>query len=141
MPASQSADIETLTSQINEMLAKFDMPGIDPALLVEEQSKNIEAVVLATQIANKGAYDIAGKQLELFRAASTQLLAMFADADLAGKDRAELARQAYEMALTGSREITSMAGKASEDAFAIARQRMVENFEQFRRAAMPRKDP
>ncbi len=94
----------------------------------------------ATQIANKGAYDVAEKQLELFRAASSQLLAMFADAGLAGKDRAELAKQAYEMALNGSREITKMASKASEDAFAIARQRMTENFEQFRKAATPRKD-
>ncbi len=140
MSASQTPDIQTLTDQINEMLAKFNMPGVDPSALVEEQSKNIEAVVQATQIANKGAYDVAEKQLELFRAASSQLLAMFADAGLAGKDRAELAKQAYEMALNGSREITKMASKASEDAFAIARQRMTENFEQFRKAATPRKD-
>ncbi|WP_392713725.1 phasin family protein [Rhizobium ruizarguesonis] len=140
MPTSQTPDIQTLTNQINEMLAKFNMPGVDPAALVEEQSRNIETVMQATQVANKGAYDVAEKQLELFRAVSSQLLMMFADAGLAGKDRAELAKQAYELALNGSREITKMASKASEDAFAIARQRMTENFEQFHKAATLRRD-
>lgn len=138
MPASQTPDIQTLTDQINEMLAKFNRPGIDTEALVEEQHKNIEALVQASQVANKGAYDVAEKQLELFRTASTQLLAMFSDAEIAGKDRAELARQAYEAALNGSREITSMASKAGEDAFAVARQRMSESFEEFRKSMTPK---
>ncbi|WP_064682915.1 MULTISPECIES: hypothetical protein [Rhizobium] len=138
MSTSQTPDIQTLTNQINEMLAKFNMPGVDPAALVEEQARNIEAVVQATQVANKGAYDVAEKQLELFRAASSLLLMMFADAALTPKERAELAKQAYEMALM--REVTSMAAAASENAFAIARKRMTENFEEFRKAATLRKD-
>jgi propionate CoA-transferase len=140
MSTSQTPDIQTLTNQINEMLAKFAMPGVDPAALVEEQARNIEAVVEATQVANKGVYGVAEKQLELSRAASTQLLMMFADATLAPTHRAELAQQAYEMALNGSREITSMAAKASENAFAIARTRMTESFEHFRKAATLRKN-
>jgi hypothetical protein len=106
MSTSQTPDIQTLTNQINEMLAKFNMPGIDPAALVEEQARNIEAVVQA--------YGIAEKQLELFRASSSLLLMIFADAGLASKDRVELAKQAYEMALNGSREIASIAAKAGE---------------------------
>jgi hypothetical protein len=39
---------------------------------------------------------------------------IFADAGLASKDRVELAKQAYEMALNGSREIASIAAKAGE---------------------------
>ncbi|MGR9377194.1 hypothetical protein [Rhizobium leguminosarum] len=135
MSTSQTPDIQTLTNQINEMLAKLNMPGVDPAALVEEQARNIEAVVQATRAANKGTYDVAEKQLELFRAASSQLLMMFTDAALVPNERAELAQQAYEMALNGSREITSMAAKASENAFAIARTRMTESFEHFRKAA------
>ncbi|KAB1083930.1 phasin family protein [Neorhizobium galegae] len=140
MVASQIPNIKALTNQINEMLAKLNLPGIDPAALVEEQSRNIEAVVRATQVANKGTYDVSDKQLELLRAATSQLLTMFADADLACKDRTELAKQAYEMALNGSREIASVAAKASHDAFAIAHHRMTENFERFCKAATPRKD-
>ncbi|WP_244915140.1 malonate decarboxylase subunit alpha [Rhizobium sullae] len=140
MPTSQTSDIQTLTNQINEMLTKFNMPGVDPAALVREQARNIEAVAQATQVANKGAYGVAEKQLELFRAASSQLLMMFEDAALAPKERSELAKQAYEVALNGSREITSMAVKASENAFAITRKRMTEIFEQFRKAATIGKD-
>ncbi|CAK10342.1 MULTISPECIES: hypothetical protein [Rhizobium] len=140
MPTSQTPDIQTLTNQINEMLAKFNMPGVDPAALVREQARNIEAVAQATQVANKGAYGVVEKQLELFRAASSQLLMMFEDAALAPKERGELAKQAYEVALIGSREITSMAVKASENAFAITRKRMTEIFEQFRKAATIGKD-
>ncbi|MBY5330072.1 phasin family protein [Rhizobium leguminosarum] len=140
MPTSQTSDIQTLTNQINEMLAKFNMPGVDPAALIREQARNIEAVAQATQVANKGAYGVAEKQLELFRAASSQLLMVFEDAALAPKERSELAKQAYEVALNGSREITSMAVKASENAFAITRKRMTEIFEQFRKTATTRKD-
>ncbi|WP_259666064.1 CoA-transferase [Rhizobium lentis] len=140
MPTSQTPDIQTLTNQINEMLAKFNMPGADPAALVREQARNIEAFAQATQVANKGAYGVVEKQLELFRAASSQLLMMFEDAALAPKERGELAKQAYEVALIGSREITSMAVKASENAFAITRKRMTEIFEQFRKAATIGKD-
>lgn len=32
------------------MLAKFNMPGVDPPALVEEQSRTIEAIVQATQV-------------------------------------------------------------------------------------------
>ncbi|WP_246724795.1 CoA-transferase [Rhizobium leguminosarum] len=140
MPTSQTSDIQTLTNQINEMLTKFNMPGVDPAALIREQARNIEAVAQATQVANKGAYGVAEKQLELFRAASSQLLMVFEDAALAPKERSELAKQAYEVALNGSREITSMAVKASENAFAITRKRMTEIFEQFRKTATTRKD-
>jgi hypothetical protein len=68
MSTSQTPDIQTLNHQINEMLAKFNMPGVDPAALVEEQA-------------------ISKQQLELFRAASSLLLMMFADAALAPTDR------------------------------------------------------
>ncbi|WP_324765585.1 hypothetical protein SO078_30090 (plasmid) [Sinorhizobium meliloti] len=50
MLTSRTPDIRTLTNQINEMLAKFNMPGVDPAALVEKQSRNIGAVVQATQV-------------------------------------------------------------------------------------------
>ncbi|WP_155251059.1 hypothetical protein [Sinorhizobium meliloti] len=50
MPTSQTPDIKSLTNQINERLGKFSMPGVDSAALVEEQSRNIEAVVQATQV-------------------------------------------------------------------------------------------
>jgi len=140
MPASQNPDIQTLTNQINDMLAKFKMPGIDPTRLVEEQHKNIEALVQTAEAVNKGAYDVAAKQLELFRSASSQLLSMFSDAKLNDVSRAELAKRAFEEALTGSREITELAAKAGEGAFAISRKRMSDSFEEFRMAATPRKD-
>lgn len=67
------------------------LPSIRQHLL-RNRPRIFAAVVEATQVANKGAYGVAEMQLELFRAASTQLLMMFADATLAPKDRAELAR-------------------------------------------------
>ena len=140
MPASHNQDIQILANQINEMLAKFNVPGIDPTTLVEEQHNNIEALIETAEAVNKGAYDVAAKQLELFRTASSQLLSMFSDTKLKDVSRAELAKRAFEEALTGSREITELAAKAGEGAFAISCKRMSESFEEFRKATSPRKD-
>lgn len=133
MAKSPELNINTVTEQIKEMTEKFKMPGVDAQAMVEQQRKNIDAAVEAMRIATKGTHNVAERQLELFHAASTQLLSMFTAAKLKPEERAELAKKAFDAALAGSRELYDITTKASEEAFAVARQRITEGVEQFRK--------
>lgn len=129
----QFPDVQSITDQINENLKKLNITEIDAGALVEEQYKNIEAIFSASNIANKGAYAVAERQLELFRDTSKQLLSLFSETKLTPQERADIAKKTYETALTGSREAAEMASKASEAAFAVARERLTQGFEQFKK--------
>ncbi|AOO85029.1 TIGR01841 family phasin [Bosea vaviloviae] len=133
MAKSIETDINSVTEQVKEMVEKFKMPGVDAQALIEQQRKNLDAAVEATRIATKGTHSVAERQLQLFHAASTQLLSMFTEAKLKPDERTELAKKAFDAALAGSRELYDITAKASEDAFAVARQRVTEGVEQFRK--------
>ena len=133
MAKAPEPNLNTVTDQIKEMVEKFKLPGVDAQALVEQQRNNIEAAVETMRIAADGSHNVAKRQLELFEAASTQLLSMFSEAKLKPEERAELARKAFDAALAGSRELYDITAKASEEAFAVARQRVAEGVEQFRK--------
>ena len=133
MAKATEPTLNTVTDQIKEMVEKFKLPGVDAQALVEQQRNNIEAAVETMRIAADGTHNVAKRQLELFEAASTQLLSMFSEAKLKPEERAELARKAFDAALAGSRELYDITAKASEEAFAVARQRVAEGVEQFRK--------
>lgn len=133
MAKAPEPNLNTVTDQIKEMVEKFKLPGVDAQALVEQQRNNIEAAVETMRIAADGTHNVAKRQLELFEAASTQLLSMFSEAKLKPEERAELARKAFDAALAGSRELYDITAKASEEAFAVARQRVAEGVEQFRK--------
>ena len=133
MAKAPEPTLNTVTDQIKEMVEKFKLSGVDAQALVEQQRNNIEAAVETMRIAADGTHNVAKRQLELFEAASTQLLSMFSEAKLKPEERAELARKAFDAALAGSRELYDITAKASEEAFAVARQRVAEGVEQFRK--------
>lgn len=133
MANSSETDINTVTEQIKEMVEKFKLPGVDAQAMVEQQRKNLDAAVGAMRIATKGTHNVAERQLQLFHTASTQLLSMFTEVKLKPEERAELAKKAFDAALAGSRELYDITAKASEEAFAVARQRVTEGVEQFRK--------
>lgn len=133
MAKAPEPTLNSVTDQIKEMVEKFKLPGVDAQALVEQQRNNINAAVETMRIAADGTHDVAKRQLELFHAASTQLLSMFSEAKLKPEERAELAKKAFDAALAGSRELYDITAKASEEAFSVARQRVTEGVEQFRK--------
>jgi phasin family protein len=133
MAKAPEPNLNSVTDQIKEMVEKFKLPGVDAQALVEQQRNNINAAVETMRIAADGTHSVSKRQLELFHAASTQLLSMFSEAKLKPEERAELAKKAFDAALAGSRELYDITAKASEEAFAVARQRVTEGVEQFRK--------
>ncbi|MGO7345526.1 hypothetical protein ACC713_35200 [Rhizobium johnstonii] len=107
---------QTLTNQINETLAKFNSPAVDPAALVEEQAKNIcgrrGGHASRQQRRLRRRRDAAGIVPRGFHTAPN---------DVCRRDPCPQGPcRTCEMALNESREITSMAAAASETAFSIA---------------------
>lgn len=133
MAKAPEPNLNSVTDQIKEMVEKFKLPGVDAQALVEQQRNNINAAVETMRITADGTHSVAKRQLELFHAASTQLLSMFSETKLKPEERAELAKKAFDAALAGSRELYDITAKASEEAFSVARQRVTEGVEQLRK--------
>lgn len=49
---SLGPDVQTVSDQIKDMVGKFKMPGIDALAMVEQQGKNIGAIVEAMRVAS-----------------------------------------------------------------------------------------
>ena len=128
------SDVQNVTDQVKEMVGKFKVPGVDAQAMVEQQRKNLDAMVEAMHLTNKGAHTVAERQLQLFHKTSTQLISLYSQEKLTPEERADLAKKAFETALAGSRELYDITLKASEQAFAIARQRVTEGVEEYRKS-------
>ena len=82
------------------------------------------------QLTTDGATAISQRQLEIFRVTSENLSEMFRDMKLTGAERGEIAKRAFDTAMTNARELAEMTAKSNNEVFAIVKQRMTENFEQ-----------
>jgi phasin family protein len=60
---------------------------------------------------------------------------MFRDLKMTREQQTELAKKAFQTALENARELAEMSAKASNDAFAVMKQRMAESLEEMRKAA------
>ncbi|WP_165350007.1 MULTISPECIES: phasin family protein [unclassified Mesorhizobium] len=126
-------DVQAVSDQIKEMVGQFKVPGIDAQAMVEQQRKNIGAAVEAMRVGSKGTHTVAERQLELFHVTSTQLLSLFTEQKLTPEERTNLAKEAFEAALAGSRDLYDITAKASEEAYSIAKRRVTDGVEEFRK--------
>ena len=106
------------------------------AALVEGQRKNIDAMARVAQLTTEGATAISQRQLEIFRATSERLSSMFRDINLTSAERSEIAKKAFETAITNARELAEMTAKSNNEVFDAVKQRMTESFEQMRNSFM-----
>jgi phasin family protein len=109
-----------------KLLKDFKLPGVDFAALIERERKNIEALAEANRIAYEGWQGLVRRQAEIFQNAMKHAVEE-AKAEDAVKRRGDLARNAFESALSNMRELAEMAAKSQKDAFDIVRKRVEEN--------------
>ena len=128
------AAAEAMKEQISKMMQSFKLPDVDMTALVEGQRKNIDAMAKVAQLTTDRATAISQRQLEIFRVTSENLSEMFRDMKLTGAERGEIAKKAFDTAMTNARELVEMTAKSNNEVFAIVKQRMTENFEQIRKA-------
>jgi phasin family protein len=125
-----------MKEQISKLMQSFKLPDVDMAALVESQRKNIDAMAKVAQLTTEGATAISQRQLEIFRATSEKLSLLFRDMKLTSAERSEIAKKAFEAAMTNARELAEMTTKSNNEVFDVVKQRLTENFEQMRNTFM-----
>ena|SRR5689334_21907951 len=123
---------------IEKLLERFRLPGVDLPALMEAQRKNVQALQEANQKAYSGALALAKRQTEIleetmseWQSAAKELTAKGSLENAASK-QAEFARKAIAHAIDNMRELAEMAVQSQADAYAVIGKRVRAGIDEFR---------
>ena len=127
-----------LEMDVTKLMGEFKLPGVDVDKMVSAQRKNVEALTSANQLAAEGLQAIARRQSEImrqtFEEAGRTMREMMEHS--APEDRmvkqTELAKTAFEAALSNMRELAEMVTKANAEAFDVINKRVAESLDELR---------
>lgn len=123
------AGLDPSSFDVNKMMENLKVPGVDWKALMDSQAKNLAALSEANQLALQGMQAVAKRQMEILQqtmseAASAAKQAASNNArDAIGK-QSELAKQAFEQAITNMRELADMIQKNNREAFDVVSRRV-----------------
>ncbi len=130
---------------VSKLISDFKVPGIDVDALMAAQRKNIEAVTAANKVAFEGMQAVATRQTEILRQTMQEMSTVMSDLMQAGTPeervakQAEVAKQAFERALSNMREIAEMITKANTEAADLINKRISATLDELKTAAVTRK--
>jgi phasin family protein len=142
-PKTFSFDVEKMTeffrqNDFTKHLANLKLPEIDADALMKAQQKNMDALVEANKAAAAGYQDLFKKQMSIFEEtmgeAQKHLKSFEAtqiDPDKA-KAQAELAKAAFEKALSNMQALAESAQRANTEAYEIVSTRIKESMAELR---------
>ncbi len=142
-PKTFSFDVEKLgeffkQNDFTKQLSGMKMPGFDAEAIMTAQRKNMDALVEANKAAAAGYQDLFKKQMAIFEdtmAEAQKHMKSFdttkLDADTA-KHQTEIAKVAFEKALTNMQALAEHAQKANAEAYEIVSARMKASMEELR---------
>lgn len=117
---------------VTKYMSELKVPGVDVDALVATQQKNLEAMTAANRLAFEGMQAIAKRQAELIRqaveeaaAAATGLAGASTPADKMVK-QTELAKEAFERAVSSAREVAEMMAKSNTEVTDLLNKRFTE---------------
>ena len=119
-------------------LGDMKIPGFDAKAIADAQRKNIEALTAANQAAVQGLQAVAQRQAEILNEAMGEVSAIAQQLSGAGNPQemtakqADLARKAFEQALSNARELAEMVNKSNTEAFAIINKRVTESLQELK---------
>jgi phasin family protein len=121
-----------------KLLGEFKLPGIDLEKLADAQRKNVEALTSANQLVAEGFQAVARRQAEILRQTLEQagrsmreLMDQSAPEDRMAK-QTELAKSAFEAALSNMRELAEMIAKANTEAFDVINGRVSQSLDELK---------
>jgi len=134
-PKTFSFDVEKMTdffkqNDFTKQFANMRIPGFDPEAILQAQHKNMDALVEANKAAAAGYQDLFKKQMEIFEETMSEAqkhLRSFETPKLdaeSAKAQAELARSAFEKALSNMQALAEAAQKANSEAYEIVSSRV-----------------
>jgi phasin family protein len=123
---------------VSKAFAGFAIPGLDVESVLSSQRKNLEAFTQANQLAVEGAQAMAKRQVEIITAAVEEASGALRDLTQPGAPEeklaknAELAKSAYQKALSAVEELSDLFTKTNHEAFSVINKRVTESFEEIR---------
>lgn len=123
-----------------KLMGEFKMPGLDMESILAAQRRNIEALTQANRTAAEGLQAVARRQAEILRETMEQASAAVRDSmtQSAPEERvakqAELAKTAFEKALSNMRELAEMVAKSNQEAASIINQRVAASLDEIKTA-------
>lgn len=127
-----------LDFDVTRMVGEFRMPGVDTEALLAAQRRNIEALTKANQLAAEGVQAVMKRQAEILRQSMEEASRMMGEiAKAGGPERqavkqAEVAKTAFETAISNMKEIADLMTRANQDTFAVINKRVAESMEEVR---------
>ncbi len=123
---------------VTKVMADLRVPGVDVDHLMKTSKKNIDAVNAANSLLVEGMKEIAKRQAEIVReamedaaSASTEMMNQGSPEDKVAK-QTELAKSAFEKALSNVKELAEMTAKSQSEAFDVINKRMSETMDEFK---------
>ena len=140
-----------LDFDVTRLMGEFRLPGLDTEALMAAQRRNIEALTRANQLAAEGVQAVMKRQAEILRQTMEEASRMMGDiAQAGGPERqaakqAEVAKAAFEKAISNMKEIADLMTRANQDTFAVINKRVADSMDEVRallaKAADGKPDP
>jgi len=131
-------DPTKMVEEFSKALKQYKLPGVDVDALVVSQKKNLEALTSANRTAFEGLQAVAKRQAEILQETMNEtqkvvgsLSKVSSPTELAAK-QAELAKGAFEGALSNMRELAEMVAKSNEEAASAINNRISETLDEIK---------
>ncbi len=117
-------------------LPAFDFPAFDVEKLMATQRKNLEAVASANKLAVEGVQTVFQRNAEIMRENIEELTSLAQSLSQAGEPRekatrqADLAKGAYQRAVTNLKAINDTVAKTNDKVFNVLNKRIVEGLDE-----------
>jgi phasin family protein len=138
-------DPTKMTEKFTQMLKDYKLPGVDVDSIVASQRKNVEALTSANRTVFEGVQAIAKRQAEILQETMNETTKAVDSLSKAGSPgeaaakQAELAKSAFERALSNMREVAEMASKANEEVASTITGRISSTLDEVRDMALKMK--
>jgi phasin family protein len=140
-------DPTKMVGELSNMMKQYKLPGVDMDSLVASQKKNLEALTSANRVAVEGLQAVAKRQAEILQETMNEtskavdaLSKAGSPQDIAAK-QAELAKGAFERALSNMRELAEMVTKANREATDTVNARITATLDEVKDLALKLKQP
>jgi phasin family protein len=136
-----------MMEECSKMLKQYNLPGVDMDSLMASQKKNMEALTAANRVALEGLQAVAKRQAEILQetmneaSKAVDVLSKAGSPSEVAAKQAELAKDAFERALSNMRELAEMVAKSNEEATSTINARISATLDEIKDMALKMKQP
>lgn len=143
----KDVDPGKMMEEFSKMLKQYNLPGVDMDALMASQKKNLEALTMANRVALEGLQAVAKRQAEILQetmneaSKAVDVLSKAGSPTEVAAKQAELAKDAFERALSNMRELAEMVAKSNEEATSTINARISATLDEIKDMALKMKQP